>query len=389
MQKVFLEIAIILIFTKIGSMISKRYKMPQVLGALIAGVIIGPSVLGFVHESENIKLLSELGVIMLMFLAGLETNLAELKKSGISAFFIAIGGILVPLLFGTAGAYIFFSNFWENLFIGVILTATSVSITVQTLNELGKLNTRVGMNILGAAVIDDILGLIIISFVIVLNKASKTAGSVNVASEILVVSGKVLLFCIIAIISISFLSKILDKYAKRVGKSSQLVVFGIAAALIFSALAGYLEIASITGAYVCGLVLSRVTHKEFIEKNVQSISSNFLTPIFFAGVGISVNLMGVKLDLILLSIVMLVIAILGKLIGCGIAARLYGITRRESIQIGVGMISRGEVAIITANLGLQNHIITPGLFIPTLIVVVFTTIVTPILLKISFSSKLK
>ncbi|WP_279145918.1 cation:proton antiporter, partial [Clostridium tyrobutyricum] len=161
MEKTLLSIVLILMFTKIGGIISKKLKMPEVLGALIAGVLLGPMVLNLVQYNNDIKLLSNLGVIMLMFLAGLETNVEEFKKAGLSSFIIAVFGIIVPLALGTLSAYIFFNDFWENIFVGVILTATSVSITVETLKELGKLNTRSGINILGAAVIDDILGLIL------------------------------------------------------------------------------------------------------------------------------------------------------------------------------------------------------------------------------------
>ena len=180
MEKFLLEIALILIFTKIGGVISRRFKMPEVLGALVGGLVLGPAVLGLVHYTENVKMLSELGVILLMFLAGLETNLEELKKAGKTSFAIAMAGVIIPLILGTAAAYLFFTNFWENLFVGVILTATSVSISVQTLTELGKLNTKSGVNIIGAAVIDDVLGLVLISIVLAV---SQTVGSGASGSE--------------------------------------------------------------------------------------------------------------------------------------------------------------------------------------------------------------
>lgn len=387
MFKVFLDVAIILIATKLGSMLSLRVKMPQVLGALIAGVIIGPSLLGVVHENEYLRLLSELGVVMLMFLAGLETDLNEFKKAGKSATLIGIGGIIIPLVFGTLAAFLFYSDFWENVFIGVILTATSVSITVQTLKELGKLNTRAGMNILGAAVVDDILGLLIISFVIVLAQTSKSASEASPVITLLGVGGKVLIFCIASVLSVIFLPKQIERVSNRFGKNSSIIVFAIALALISAFLAEELGIAAITGAYVCGLFISPTSYKEFVEEKVDTIASNFLTPIFFASVGLAANLRETSANILLFTFFMLVIAILGKLIGCGVVARLLGMTKEESIQIGSGMVSRGEVALITTNLGLQNKIITPELFVPTLIVVVVTTLLTPILLKRAFAGK--
>lgn len=388
MNKVFLEIAIILVTTKIGGILSKRFKMPQVLGAMLAGILIGPSILGIVHESEDLKLLADLGVVMLMFSAGLETDFNKLKAAGKSSLFIALGGIALPLIFGTLTSFLFFNDFWENLFIGVILTATSVSITVQTLNELGKLNSTVGMNIVGSAVIDDILGLLIISFVIVLSQSSKSGNSADIATNLLQVSTKVLVFCIAAIGAVVFLPKLFDRYSKKIGKSQRIVVFAISMALIFAYLSEELGIAAITGAYICGLCISPITHKEYIERRVNTISSYLLTPIFFASIGIAVNLRDIKLEILGFTIVMCLVAIIGKILGCSLPARLFGISRKESLQIGIGMISRGEVALITTKLGLKNGIISNALFVPTLIVVVVTTIITPVLLKYSYTHKI-
>lgn len=386
MELVFLDIAVILITTKIFGELSKKIKMPQVLGALLAGVIIGPSVLGLVAETDAIKLLANLGVIMLMFLAGLETDLDEFKKAGKTAFFIALGGIILPLLFGTLSAYVFYNDFYENLFIGVILTATSVSITVETLNEMGKLNTKSGMNILGAAVIDDVLGLLVMSFVLAMAQASKSpVASANVSSTLIKVVINVLLFAIGSFVLIKFAPKYLDKYTKKSGATEKIAIFAIAFALVCAFLSEKLGIAAITGAYVCGLVISPITHKDYISEKIKGLSSCFLSPIFFASVGIATNIKSMNSTILLLTLLLLVTSILGKVLGCGFVAKLCGLTRQESLQIGVGMVSRGEVALITTNLGLEKGIITPQLFIPTLIVVIATTILTPILLKLAFS----
>lgn len=385
MYNIFLSIAIILVVTNIGGTLSKKIKMPQVLGALVAGVIIGPSCFNIVKYNNDLKLLSDLGVVLLMFIAGIETDLEELKKAGLSSLLIAAGGVIVPLIFGTLTAYAFFNNFYENLFIGVILTATSVTISVQTLNELGKLNTKAGINILGAAVIDDVIGLLIVSFVLSLAQSAKSGG--NVGSSLLLVSIKVLLFCIGAVLLILFMPKVIDKVTTKKGKHQNLIVYSLALVLIFAFAAESLGIAAITGAYVFGLILSPVTHNDYISKELKSISENFLSPIFFASVGLVTNFRSVNSSILVLTIVMLIVAVLGKIIGCGLVAKLYGMKTKESVQIGVGMISRGEVAIITTSLGLQSGIISDKLSIPTLIVVVITTLITPVFLKIAFSEK--
>ncbi len=388
MIQTLLSIVIILISTTIGGMVSKTCKMPEVLGALVAGVIIGPMVLNIVSYDENLHLLSNLGVILLMFLAGLETNLSQLKKAGFTSFIIAVAGILVPLILGTCGAYLFFDNFWENLFIGVILTATSVSITVQTLKELGKLNSRSGINILGAAVIDDVLGLILISVVLA---ASQSAGgsTEGAGTGMLLLFAEIIGFCVLALAGIAFLPKYLNRLTAKVKSRRELLTFGLAFALLIAAIAEEIGIAAITGAYLVGLILSTLDVREYLEKNVKAISSGFLAPIFFASVGISANFQGADPKIIQITIVMFVVAVVGKLAGCGLAARALKMSRSESFQIGTGMISRGEVALITANIGLQKGIISEAVFLPTLIVVILTTIVTPILLKLAFSHKLE
>lgn len=389
MHQIYLDLAIILISTKIGGMLSNKFKMPSVLGALIAGVLIGPSVLNIVQDSEGLKLLSNLGVVMLMFLAGMETDLNELKKAGLSSFLIAMGGVIVPFIFGTLCAYGFFSDFYENIFIGVILTATSVSISVETLNELGKLKTRAGMNILGAAVIDDIIGLIIVSFVLSLAQTAKTGGSGGIGTVMLMVSVKVIIFCIVSVIVIVFLPRLLNMLAEKEKNFSMLTIIAISLGLTFAFIAEELGIAAITGAYVCGLVISAVNKKETIVHKVKNISSYFLTPVFFASIGLATNIKTINTSMLLLSILLLLTAVLGKIFGCGVVAKLYGMSNGEAIQIGAGMVSRGEVALITTNLGLQAGIITENLYIPTLIVVVVTTLITPILLKMAFSYKVK
>ncbi|OAA93593.1 cation:proton antiporter [Clostridium coskatii] len=387
MEKTLLDIVLILICTKIGGIISRKLKMPEVLGALIAGVILGPVILNVVQYDDNIKLLSNLGVIMLMFLAGLETNIEEFKKAGLSSFIIAMCGIILPFILGTLSAYMFFNNFLENVFVGVILTATSVSISVETLKELGKLNTRAGINILGAAVIDDVLGLMLISIVLAVAQSSGSGASASGMMSLVFVFVKIILFCGFSILGIVCLPKYINKFTRDVKPGKEMLTFSLAFALLIACIAEYLGIAAITGAYICGLVLSSIEHKKYLERNIKAISSGFLSLIFFASVGIEANLKGLNLEVLIITLVMFVIAVVGKIIGCGGAARVLKMSKSESLQIGVGMISRGEVAIITANIGLQKNIISEEIFLPTLMVVILTTIITPVLLKVAFSHK--
>lgn len=391
MEKTLISIVLILVSTRLGGLVSRRLKMPEVLGALIAGVLLGPVVLNLVHFTDDIRLLANLGVIMLMFLAGLETNVEEFKKAGLTSFGIAIAGIIVPLVLGTLGAYLFFDDFWENVFVGVILTATSVSITVETLKELGKLNTKSGINILGAAVIDDILGLILISVVLAVSQSSGAEAGTGTggAMPIVFVLLKIFAFCVVSVAGILILPRFLNRFIEGKKPGRAMLTFAIAFALFMAYIAEELGIAAITGAYICGLILSLVSHKEYLEKNIKSISSGFLSLIFFASVGIEAEVNGLNSKVVMITAVMFIIAVMGKFVGCGIAARMLKLSRNESMQIGAGMISRGEVAIITANIGLQKGIISEEIFLPTIIVVILTTVITPVLLKMTFSHKLE
>jgi Kef-type K+ transport system membrane component KefB len=380
MEKVLLNLALILITTKLGGLLSRKVKMPEVLGALLAGVIIGPVCLNIVNYDSDIKLLANLGVIFLMFLAGLETDLEQFKKAGKSSFVIALFGILIPLILGTLSAFLFYDNVIENLFIGIILTATSVSITVETLTELGKLNTTAGVNILGAAVIDDILGIILVSALL---SANNTSDGGSLVWSLL----GILLFCAVGILAILFAPKLIERFKDRIHPSHTYFTFALAAVLVIAFFAEDLGIAAITGAYLCGLLLSQFPHKQYLQKNVKVISSGFLSPIFFASVGLEASLNGFSMREVLITLVMFVIAVIGKVFGCGAGARIFKISKRESLQIGVGMVSRGEVAIITANIGLQAKIISQEVFIPTILVVLLTTIITPILLKLTFTHR--
>lgn len=380
MEKTLLYIAIILAATKTGGIISRKLKMPEVLGALMAGVILGPAILNLIPYEDNLKLLSNLGVILLMFLAGLETNVEQFKKAGKSSLVIALLGIVVPLIIGTFSAFLFYKDIFVNLFVGVILTATSVSITVQTLTEMGKLNTKAGINILGAAVIDDILGLILISILLSL----RSEGSGN---SLITTIAAISVFCLISVLAIIFLPKHINRLVNGRQPSRTLLTFSLAAAFVIAFAAECLGIAAITGAYLCGLLFSQLRQREYLEKNVKAISSGFLSPIFFASVGLEADVNGISKKVILITAVMFGAAVLGKVAGCAFGARIFKMSKSEALQIGVGMISRGEVAIITANIGLQKHIISQEVFLPTILVVLLTTIITPILLKIVFEHK--
>lgn len=381
------DLALILISTKLFGLITKKVKMPQVVGALLAGVILGPAVLNVLSETEFIQKLAELGVIVLMFTAGLETDINQLKKTGKASFIIAVLGVIIPLAGGFFIASIFnkgndVNTILQNVFIGIILTATSVSITVETLKEMGKLSTRAGNAILGAAIIDDILGIIALTI---------TTSLADPSINVIIVLAKIVMFFIFAGLSgylfhWAFIK--LDERYQRDLRRFVIIAFVFCLLLSFSA-EEFFGVADITGAFIAGLVISDSNRSKYLNSRFETLSYMLLSPIFFASIGIKVELTAMTKTIFIFAILLLLVAILSKVIGCGLGARLCKYSNREAIQIGTGMISRGEVALIVANKGIAMGLMLPEFLAPVVIVVVVTTIVTPILLKVVFNNKSK
>lgn len=380
-----LDLALILLSTKLLSLVTKRFKLPQVVGALLAGLILGPAVFNIIHETDFIKQLAEVGVIVLLFNAGLESNLSEFKKSGKTSFIVAVMGVMIPLIGGTILAYCInhgkvenVSVFVQNIFIGSVLTATSVSITVETLRELGKVSTSVGNIIVGAAIIDDVLGMLVLTII-----TSLAGSSVSVINVIIKIVGFFIFSIIVGIITYKLFNKWVDKY--DIDKRRFVIVsFVICLLLSFSA-EEFFGVADITGAYIAGLVLSSNKETIYISKRFETLSYILLSPVFFASVGLNVKLPDLNGKIVIITIALIIVAVFTKIIGCGLGAKLCGYNNMESIQIGSGMVTRGEVTLIIASKGLSLGLMSSYFLTPVILMVVFTSIFTPILLKIVFS----
>ena len=382
-----LFIALILLSTKILGLVTKKMKLPQVVGALCAGVILGPAVLGVVKETEFISELSEIGVIVLMFTAGLTTDIKELKKTGKASFIIALLGVIVPLLGGLGlaaamgigkGDDLACTPFLQHVFIGVVLTATSVSITVETLRELGKLSTRAGNAILGAAIIDDILGIIALTLI-----TSLADTSVHVMTVLL----KIVAFFVVAIGCTVAYHIVFTKWRKRDKKDLRRhVIISFVFCLFMAYVAEMFGVADITGAFVAGLAISSEKDVKYISNRFETLSYMFLSPVFFASIGLTMG--GIKMNgkMIIFTVLLLVVAIITKIIGCGLGAKVCKYTNQESMQIAMGMISRGEVALIVAAKGQKLGLMGDEVFAPIIIMVVATTIITPVFLKFVFKN---
>ena len=384
-----LWIALILISTKVLGLLCKAVNLPEVVGALLAGVILGPSALNLMSMQGDTGTLlgyvAEMGVIFLMFSAGLDTDLKELKANLGASFITALIGVIVPLIGGMIGYALYFgedlSNYdqmLQSLFVGVVLTATSVSITVETLREMGRLSGKVGMTILGAAIIDDILGMIVLAVV-----SSMKDTSVKPAAVLI----KIVLYFVLILVLFLATTHLEFAFSKNDHKR-RVAIFAIAFCFILAYVSevGF-GIADITGACFAGVMLCRSKIRDYVDIKIHDVSTVFFSCIFFASVGLKVTMGGMTLKIWLFAVILTGIAIITKMIGCGLGAKICKFTWKESLQTGVGMISRGEVALIVAEKGRQVGLINEDLFAPIILVVIVTTLITPILLKVVFKGE--
>lgn len=375
-MELILKLLIILASTKIAGDLTVRLGQPAVLGKLIIGIIIGPAVLGWITDGELIKEMAEIGVILLMFIAGLETDVGELKKNWQAAFTVAIGGILLPFIGGYSAGLFYGIDANEALFFGLLLCATSVSISVQTLKDLGQLNTREGTTILGAAVVDDILVIIFLAFMLSLLGAG---ASVSLGA---VISYKIIFF-IVAILASRYAVPPLMNWLAPLRVTEAVISAALIICFGFAYLAHYFGVASIIGAFIAGIAVSQTKFKHEVEHRLEPIAYGIFVPIFFVSIGINVSFHGIEAYTGFI-ILFTVVAILTKLFGCSLGARLAGFNRQSAFGIGSGMVSRGEVALIIATTGFENALFAKLYFTPFVIVIILTTLVTPPMLKATF-----
>ena len=378
------DLSVILLFTKLLAMVTKRVDLPQVVGSLLAGLLLGPAMLGILHPSEFTTQIAQLGVIVLMFGAGLQTDLEELKNTGKNAFVIALAGVLVPLGAGyfVAGVFGVGENFLECIFIGVILTATSVSITVETLKEMGKLSTRSGNAILAAALIDDIIGLVLLTAV---------SGAADSSVSLTTVIIKIVAFFTLSILSFNFLHKLIEKWMESAAwNRKRFAVISLAFCLMYAYIAEVIfGVADITGAFIAGLVISHTRRFTYVASRCETLSYMLLSPVFFAGVGMKVNEINISLEAVGFIFSLIAAAFLSKIVGCALGAKMVGYTREESVRIGVGMATRGEVALIVANKGAALGLVSEESLVAVVLMVMSTAIFTPVLLRLVYPKNQK
>ena len=380
------NLAIIIISAKIFGLIARKLKAPQVAGEIVAGLIIGPSLLNVVSDNEFLAGMAEIGVILLMFSAGLETDIDQLKKSGFKATLIALAGVTVPLIIGSILYMCFYGfsapgsvEFIKAVFVGTILTATSVSITVQVLKELGKISTEVGTTIMSAAIIDDVIGIVVLTAVLGLKDPSSNLGMVVI---------KTVLFFVFSLVVGIIIYKVMRIIDKKWPHTRRIPIIGLTLAFVLAYIADkYFGVADITGAYVAGIILSSLDDSNYIDRKMDISSYMIFGPIFFASVGLQTNLKTIDVTILSFSIAFVLVGLLAKIIGCGLVSKILKYNNSDCLKIGVGMMTRGEVALIVAQRGLKAEIIDSRYFTAVILLIVTSSILTPIILKLLYAKE--
>ena len=381
MYSVFRDLAIIILSAKFFALVARKCKAHQVVGESIAGLLIGPCLFNLVQSNDTISVFAEIGVVLLMFTTGLGTNLKELMKAGPIATLIACVGVAVPLAGGTLLYGLFYGfgavgsqEFYRALFIGTIMTATSVSITVATLQELGHLKSFLGTTIVSAAVIDDVIGIVVLTCVI-----GASSGTGTDLGQVLL---NTVLFFVVAIVVGIVIHYAMQWLDKRNPHTQRITIISIAFCFALAYVAEqYFGIADITGAYIAGIVLCTMEDASYVERRVDISNYVIFAPVFFASIGLKTDVSGLTPDILLFCVCFVIVALATKIVGCGLAAKACRFNWGDSLKVGVGMMTRGEVALIVAQKGLEVGVVDPVYFTAVILLIVVSSVATPLGLK--------
>ncbi len=374
-----LDLALLLFTAKAFGILARGIGAPEVVGEIVAGLLVGPALLGLVQQTDFLAQMAEIGVIMLMFEAGLGTNLKELRRTGLKATLIACAGVFVPLALGTALYLGFYgAQILKGLFVGTIMSATSVSITVAALKEMGKLDGTVGTTIVSAAIIDDVIGIVVLTVVLSMSGGGGGDGMMTLL--------KIPLFFALALGSGVLVYRVFSWLDSRYTHTRRMPIVSLCYCFLMAWLAEtWFGIADITGAYVAGVVLCNLSDAKYIERRVDISSYMVFAPLFFTGIGLKTSFAAMDLRLLAFSVCFVALSLLGKVGGCGLCARACGFRGNDTVKIGLGMMTRGEVALITAQKGLAAGLLTPEFFTPVILLILVSSIITPILLKRAYT----
>lgn len=375
-------LSVILLATLIGGQFSARLKLPAVVGELLAGIIVGPAVLNLVQPTEIIKVFSDIGVIFLMFLAGLDSDLKTLKRLLRPSVLVAGFGMIVPIIIAYFTGILFAFSQVESLFLGLTFSATSVSISVAVLQEMGRLQGKEGMTILGAAVADDLLSIILLSIVSGLTGVSEP-GSNKGKDLILSLLTQAAFLILLVFVSVYVIPRLINLSQRLTLPVPETLV-----AMIIVVLASWgaekVGLSNVIGAFFAGLALNRTSAQKTLKKNFTVIGYSSFIPIFFVSIGLNMSIKGILNDFILF-FVLVIGSVFSKLVGAGLGAKIAGFSNSSSLIVGTGMVSRGEMALVVAQMGLTNHLLAPAAYSTVIGAIIMTTVVSPFLLKWSIS----
>ena len=387
-------IGILLFAAKLMAELFLRLKLPIVLGELLAGMIVGPFALGgffvvdgkaFLEINDEIKMLGEMGAIVILFMAGLEMTPKEFLKGGKASFTVGALGVIVPFFAGLVIFQMFGFDALQSMLIATALTATSIAISIQVLSEFGKIKTPEARLIIGAAIIDDILAIAVLSVVSSIALGEGGVDNIDIMSVTITILEVLAFFAILLITSIVIVPRVITPRLWKAKGS----VEGIATALFFgaAALAGSIGLSPIVGAFAVGMALSTTKVFEKVENFIGKIGLIF-APLFFAIIGAQVDLRSINLEILLISGVVIIVAIITKLAGCGLPSMFFLKNKSQGMRVGIGMISRGEVGLIVAGVGISSGILTSDVYSTIVIMVIVTTIITPLWLKMEYKKEL-
>lgn len=369
------SLCLILVFTKFAGHFCNRIGVPAVIGELLVGIILGPALLGWIQPDEFIHYFSEIGVVILMFIAGLESDLNLLKKYWKPALSVALLGIIFPATFGFLTGSLFQLGFQSSVFLGVLFSATSVSISVQVLKDLKKVDTKEGATILGAAVVDDIVVVILLGILVSLFHTN--GGTDEPLGESLI--RKVIFFIVVFALS-KWIVPTLMKISSKLLMIESVVTMALIICLSFSYFADLMGMGSIIGAFFAGIALSQTKYKHKIEEKIEPIGYAVFIPVFFVSIGLNMDFSGIGKQWLFI-LVLTAIAVLTKLVGGAIGAKITGFNWKSAAVIGAGMVSRGEMALIIGKIGLESNLLSETYYSSVIVVVIATTVIAPFLLK--------
>ena len=381
-------LCLVLITTSFAGHFSRRIGIPAVIGQLLVGILIGPAVLEWVHNNAFMHTFSEIGVIILMFIAGLESDLGMLKKYFKPALAVAFSGVVFPVVLIYFFGKLFHFSFEQAIFLGVTFSATSVSISVEVLKELKRLKSKEGTTILGAAVIDDIISVIILSVLVsMFSNVAKAQGGHH-SSNLWMSFVLDALYFVVIFFLFEWIAPKMMRLGEHLKVASSVTLMSIVLCLGMAWLAEQVGLSDVVGAFFAGVAIAQTPYKQEVDSNIEPIGYAVFIPMFFVSIGLNMTFKGFFDDLIFI-VSLTILALITKWLGCGLGAKVLGMNYDSMNIIGSGMVSRGEMALIIAQIGYEAHLLSSEYYSGVIFVIILTTFAAPFMLKAAIKRQMR